>query len=497
MKFNFTFLALLFSFGLSAQTPRVISGPMLGYAEHRECLVWVETRCALRLNIEYVCESDDKLKGSEVIKLKHGDHCQPVVSKFVISNLQPGKTYKYKLSLDDQEIKFDYPLKFFTKELWEYRTDPPPFTFIAGSCAYINDSLYDRPGKPYGQSTSIFKGMAETNSQFMLWLGDNTYLREVDYSSESGIRYRYRHTRRNKDMNKLMATRNNYAIWDDHDFGPNNSCKTFDLKDASLETFKEYWGNRSYGQDGKGIYSRFAWSDCDFFMLDNRYFRDEDNMPDSLLANKTQLGAHQLDWLKQSLLSSRAAFKFVLMGGQFLNVNTDQESYVYFKKERQEILDFITFMRIKGVVFMSGDRHHTEIIKLERVDSNIIRTEEAKALEDDTQKKDKKKEKKKKQEAIESPELSKKDDDDEPTGPKHPYTLYELTCSPMTSGGSNVMKTPEAKNPMRITQTMVDVPNYCQMTVSGKPHKRNLLIKCFDANNELRWEFTINQAELE
>ena len=74
----------------------------------------------------------------------------------------------------------------------------------------------------------------------MLWLGDNTYTREADFSSASGIKYRYLHTRSDASLQKFLSRQNNYAIWDDHDFGENDANKTFDLKDVSKECFVNY-----------------------------------------------------------------------------------------------------------------------------------------------------------------------------------------------------------------------------------------------------------------
>ena len=243
----------------------------------------------------------------------------------------------------------------------------------------------------------------------------------------------------------------------------------------------DYWGNKTYGGAEGGIYSKFSWSDCDFFLLDNRWFGDENLLPDSLASHKTQLGQAQLEWLKQSLLGSKATFKFIVTGGQFLNVNTTQESYALFMRERQEILDFLLQHKIEGVMFMSGDRHHTEMIRLPRVDSALI-----KAMEKEIPIAPKEKKK------------SNEEDEEEEAQPdiRQPYTLYDLTCSPLSARGSNLAKTPEAMNPMRISQTLVTEPNFCQIAVKGKPGNRNLHIKCFDRRNELRWEFTISEQDL-
>jgi alkaline phosphatase D len=80
-------------------------------------------------------------------------------------------TYQYELWLNGKKMEFEQPLQFTTKAIWEWRTDPPAFSFLAGSCLYVNDSLHDRPGKPYGQGTDILLTMAKSNANFMLVAG--------------------------------------------------------------------------------------------------------------------------------------------------------------------------------------------------------------------------------------------------------------------------------------------------------------------------------------
>ena len=90
--------------------------------------------------------------------------------------------------------------------------------------------------------------MADSGADFMIWGGDNWYLREVDYSSESGIWYRYMHERAQPAVQKLYAAMHHYATWDDHDYGCDDANKSFELKGVTLKAFKTYWGNTSWGE---------------------------------------------------------------------------------------------------------------------------------------------------------------------------------------------------------------------------------------------------------
>jgi len=444
-----------------AQAPKVLAGPMLGYCEHKEVLIWILTTCTRKVSLHYFITrtKTEKKILEEVLfdpAIKVGDPsiCNTnKATKFVVKDLRPGEKYSYLIYLDGKEYKAEFPLQFTTKEIWEWRAPAPDFAFLAGSCNYINDSIYDRPGTPYGKQTDIFRTMAATGADFMIWLGDNTYLREADYSSQSGIKYRYEHTRRNKDLQKLLGTKNNYAIWDDHDFGPNDANSSFELKDYSTQMFKQFWGNKYFGQDGQGVYSKFSYSDCEFFLLDNRTFRDESSLSEQAVVSKTMLGNKQLQWLKNSLKFSRASFKFVCIGGQVLNEHTEKESYNLYKSEREEIISFISNNNISGVIFLSGDRHHSEIIRRDRNYGSKSDT--------------------------------------------NYYPLYDITSSPLTSGTDDILNIPEKDNPMRVNGTLAVDQNFCNFNISGMPGERKLLVRCMDRNSKMLFELTLYQSDLQ
>lgn len=91
-------------------------------------------------------------------------------------------------------------------------------------------------------------------------------------------------------------------------------------------------------------------------MLDDRYNNEKD---------KTVLGKTQLDWLKQSLLQSNATFKFICIGMQALNPVSYLECFYKTEKEYKELIAFIKEHRISGILFLSGDRHHGELMKIQ------------------------------------------------------------------------------------------------------------------------------------
>jgi len=450
MKFKLLsiFFSVLFLM-TEAQTKLLVSGPMLGYIEHREALVWLEVDKSVKTAaIKYWETENPKIIATINYKGELGKEFNPI--KFILENLKMNVEYKYELLLNGNPVQTAFPLSFKTKELWEWRKDAPDFSFLFGSCSYINDSIYDRPGKPYGGPLKIFETMGNTPADFNLWDGDNVYLREADYSSVSGIRYRFHHSRKPVELQKVLASRPNFALWDDHDFGPNDSNGSFEFKEETRQTFINYWGNRTYGEDGKGIYSKVRWSDIEFFLLDDRYFRSDEHIADSINGqpnpSKQMFGKTQLDWLKNNLLVSRSPFKIIVNGGQVLNPNSTAESLKPYKTEYHDLLNFIKTNKIEGVVFLSGDRHLTELIKVELPDF---------------------------------------------------YPLYDYTGSPFTAGPYKLTeKNPEFKNPARVEGSLFTENNFSKISVSGKRNERVMTIQTFDINGEKKWEYQIKAQDL-
>lgn len=427
---------------LMAQTPAfpaLQSGPMLGYAEMREAMIWVQTTRDAEVYITYYDEAKPReIRSTAKVKT---NKAEAYTARLIADSVEPGRTYKYKLYIDHKLVKLNVAAEFSTPPIWKWRTEPPEFTMLTGSCAYINQPEYDRAGKPYGGDYRIFGGMAAQKADFMLWLGDNLYLREPDWNSWTGIIKRYTHTRSLPELQPFLASTHHYAIWDDHDYGPDNSNKSFFNKNQTFDAFKLFWGNPTYGiSDVKGAITSFQWGDADFFLLDNRWYRDPDEMNKQ---NKSMLGEKQLTWLLESLLTSKATFKVVAMGGQFLSdasANVEAYSAGGFDKEREQIINFIYQYNIKNVIFITGDVHYSEI--------SVLKQESKPAI-------------------------------------------YDLTFSTMTAGVNT--RGESWKNSFRMPGTVVMEHNYGMIRFTGTAMARKLVVSCFNADNKKLWEQVILQ----
>ena len=423
---------------LQAQSDLLQSGPMVGYSEIREVMLWVQTKSAAKVKLMYWDQTDvsKKLSTDEITTTKE----KAYTAKLVADQVSPGKKYQYELYINGKKISRPYPLSFQTQELWVFRKEPPDFKFAFGSCAYINEAAYDRPGKPYGDTTyKIFKSIYEKKPDFMLWTGDNVYLREADLTSRTGIFYRYTHTRSTPEMQPLFGSVHNYAIWDDHDYGPNDGDRSFWNKKITEETFNLFWCNPNTNLTGKGgVTCTFYWNDVQFFLLDDRYFRTPKR---NTILKRTLLGEEQLEWLIDGLTSSLATFKIIVIGGQVLNPGSLHDSYAEYGEEKEWIIKSIKAAKIPGIIFISGDRHFTELSALEDKDF---------------------------------------------------YTLYDVTVSPLTSEVHNRSET----NSIQVPNTLFMDRNFAVAEVTGPWKDRKIKFTIYNKNGLMQWEKIISYKEL-
>lgn len=269
--------------------------------------------------------------------------------KLTLTALKANTPYQIQFIIPDGNINSD-TFSFTTKEA-NFLTSKKKYEFYLGSCLYINDTL-----ETYGKGTEVLNQV--NPADFMIWSGDFTYYRGKDYDHIDRMNQRWRKTRLDSNYLNFNFKMPSYVIWDDHDFGPNNANSEFELKETSLNVFQHQTANPSYGQkDQPGVYFNIDYHNNSFFFLDNRYYRTVDSLPDS-----QYLGKAQYQWLTQELLKSKSSFKFIVSGSQVTNTFAVDEVMCK-SSEYDSLIQFIVKNKIEGVVFLSGDRHFSEILK--------------------------------------------------------------------------------------------------------------------------------------
>ena len=423
-KYIISFIICFLSIQSFAQSEIIL----LGHVGQRNAEIWIYwPEKNDRVSIIYSTPSSQS--GGEIsFAVTEENHLS---QKVVLSALQPGTTYTFFLNGKSFKSKV---YEFTTQELWQWRKDAPHFSIAFGSCAYVNDTEFDRPGKAYGQSDSILNIISALKPNAMIWGGDNIYLREGDFETQTNMANRYIKAREVPSIQKLLSTCPQYAVWDDHDFGPNDSHSSFQYKKESLAAFKEMWGNSNFGfpnNENNCITGKVSINDIDLYLMDNRSFRIP---PGTEGVTPQMLGKEQIQWLIQDLKSSKASFKLIAVGSQVLSSVADFENYANYVEERNYLLDLLAKNNIKNVVFLTGDRHFSELSEL-NLNGNI--------------------------------------------------RVLDITASPLTSKPYNSGK---EINSNRVEGTFLGEQNFAHITFTGTAKERTLGIALIDKNGKTCWK---------
>lgn len=356
---------------------------MLGFATLTEALVWVQTDAPAEVVIEYWPEGEaEEVARTEAVLTVSRDAC---VAKVMVTGLAMNTVYDYRILVDGEAQTVHYregfregatiPLKLRPKPAWRFREEGHAifdFRFAAGSCAYYNEpGGYDRlNSRPYGAEFEIFEAIHEMEPEVFLWLGDNWYYTEADFESRTGMLHRASYQRAMPEMRGLLAGTMQLAIWDDHDYGPNNAGWPYHLKPEAQEVFSLFWGNPSAGlPELPGVFTTYNYGDVNMVFLDNRSYRSPDGRGKPVYTGpKAHFGLRQVDWAVDTLIwmhsqsrgSYRANFNLVLAGSQVLSSNPYYEGFNAYAEEKAYLIERLRKSGVPNVIFVTGDIHASE-----------------------------------------------------------------------------------------------------------------------------------------
>ena len=318
--------------------PYLQLAPMLGHVSSSDARIWIKATGVTKWSVR-VSEQADLAAAREV---KGASLSESLTGVALVAGLKADTRYFYSVLLDGGPAT-SRPWPSFTTARAEGAKGRVHFAF--GSCV----------GKEPWLDAAMWADLdARTAVDLVLLLGDNHYANTPEPAKQRAAFIAHRE---HAGFRSLFQHTPMYAIWDDHDFGVNDSDGTQMDKELSLRTFQEFFANPAYGEpDNPGVYFKFTRGDIDFFMLDDRYHRSPNKAPND--SAKTMLGAKQLDWLKRELVASHAAIKVLAVGGEW-QVNGSDDSWRSFQRERKEIFDLLAEHGMKNVLLLSGDRHFT------------------------------------------------------------------------------------------------------------------------------------------
>ncbi|MGH7543541.1 MAG: alkaline phosphatase D family protein [Gemmatimonadota bacterium] len=324
-------------------------GPMVGHTTDTSAWIWVQPKGPAELDAEAVDP-----EGGVVEAELDETGSSPVLLR--LEGLRPDTPYTVRLETDDRPVRMEPGIAFRT---FPRPGDPIRLRIALVSCARV---LWD-------STQTIWGAVAADRPDVVLWLGDNNYFEDGDsihpgdWSDPELMEFKYAELRALPTLQPLLRRAVHYAIWDDHDYADGEPDRTFPLKREVTRLFERFWANPSYGAGPgeDGIYSSVVLGNVELFLTDDRFFRDPEDAP--RVPGKTMLGPEQLRWLKERLAASRARLKVVAIGVQVLADYHQYDGYLNYPDERAELMRWIRDQRIEGVVFVTGDRHLSELMR--------------------------------------------------------------------------------------------------------------------------------------
>jgi alkaline phosphatase D len=272
---------------------------------------------------------------------------------FHVTGLKPKTNYAFAVRLAEQPDTVE-PGTFTTAPT---AGEGAKFRLAVSSCfggQYRRENGQTREKRGYRNDS--WHLLMKQRPDLQLIIGDIVYADSTDYNHLWDSHALERTA--NAPFGQSIRTIPTFAVWDDHDYGPNNSDGTAAGKEQSLRAFHEVYANPPRnGGGGPGIYTSFGWGGVDFFLLDGRYHRTPNDAPED--ENKKYLGDEQWAWLIAQLKESKAPFKLLVNGSTWHTSKDD--SWRLFPNDRRRLFKEMVDNKIDGVVFVSGDIHRCDL----------------------------------------------------------------------------------------------------------------------------------------
>jgi phosphodiesterase/alkaline phosphatase D-like protein len=261
------------------------------------------------------------------------------VARFHVHDLEPGRTYHYAIEVNGV-LDLTKTGRFTVPNEGSHK-------FAFGSCAWTNSNH------------AVFDAIAAAQPGFFIHLGDLHY-RDIAVNDPARFRDGYDAVLRSTVQGRLWRSMPIAYVWDDHDFGPNDSDTTSPSKPAAYSTYREYVPHQPLPTPSReGIYQSFVVGRVRYVLTDCRSKRSPKGQTDD--AAKVVLGASQEAWFKGELLAAKAAGQAICWGNSkpWIGAKTaGADHWAGYDTERTRLANFIAANGLASRMFIvSGDMH--------------------------------------------------------------------------------------------------------------------------------------------
>lgn len=231
------------------------------------------------------------------------------VARFAVTGLIPDTTYFYGIS-DDSVLD--------EGNISETKTYPPAglpasFSFAASSCAgHYNDTKKIDGGTAFWppdkgmtavSNSPVFEYIRASNPSLFIHMGDLHY-RDITENSPVPYRQAFDDVLSAPYQAALYRDVPLAYVWDDHDYGSNDSSSTNPAKESAAKVYRERVPHYPLSKTNSiGVWQSWAIGRVRFIMTDNRSQSTPSSTPEG--EDKWYLGPEQEAWLKAEMLAAK------------------------------------------------------------------------------------------------------------------------------------------------------------------------------------------------
>ncbi len=268
------------------------------------------------------------------------------VTQIFFNNLSYGENFNLNI-YEENNILID------TRSFHLIDTNSQNFKFAFGSC------MLDILHKP-----KIWKNLIRQKIDALFLIGDTIYADFDGFSFKPAnpekLWERHVEARLKLFLYESPELTPIFTVWDDHDFGSNDSDRNYPYKEESKNIFNIFFPQadgfiKNYTR-GPGVSSYWRACGFQFALLDGRTFRDNHG--------STFLGEEQEAWLYSKISHSSDPI-WLMSGSQFFGGYKSDDSFeATCPIDLQKNIDALAQLPA-SVILCSGDVHYSEVMKLE------------------------------------------------------------------------------------------------------------------------------------
>ena len=254
------------------------------------------------------------------------------IARFDLSGLGSDRSYDYFIEVDGEADA--------GRGVGTFRTPaagPASFRLVAASCARVDSNA------------AVFDSIAAEDPLLYLALGDVHYSNIAENDTET-FRVAYDRMLTQPGQAALYQDVPVAYVWDDHDYGPNDSDATSPSREAAREAFRENVPSHELISAEGAIHRAFSIGRVRFIVTDTRSERQ----------GETMLGEKQLAWFEEELRTASESHALVVWMNPTPWIGAAAEGgdgWAAFADERRHIADALADASVDNLLMVSGDAH--------------------------------------------------------------------------------------------------------------------------------------------